>query len=90
MSRATKVCGSDLDLHTEYLRILEKNLQPFTEVDSEFQRLIHIYKNSFDDVYILYTSFLSYCVRHLRTLDNPYEIDATDDYINPLHISLLR
>ncbi|EWS74384.1 RNA recognition motif protein (macronuclear) [Tetrahymena thermophila SB210] len=93
MCRATKNCKADLDLHTEYLRVLEKRQAPFDEIENELDRLLYTYKNANDDRYILYTSFLSYTVRNLKTVDNPYEVDSStlnDDYINPSNISIMR
>lgn len=39
MNRATKNCKADLDLHSEYLLVLEKLYTPFEDVESELERL---------------------------------------------------
>ena len=40
MRRASKICIDDLDLHAEYLRVLEKLRAPIETVQKEVDRLV--------------------------------------------------
>ena len=63
MRRASKICIDDLDLHTEYLRVLERLRANAEIVTKEIERLVVLHSGQTDEQYILWSGYLGYCVR---------------------------